>query len=227
MQIPISNRGAFPPEVLELLQAFHRAGFFDEAMLVGSWVMPLFQQAFGIPYTLRTLDIDFAVRFAGRERGKAADLESVITDLGYLPVMMQSGIRKFTRENFSIEFIVHRKGGNDDRVVTVRKWNVTAVPLPFIDILPDFPFLADFGDFQVRAPLPEAYLVQKLLTARRRQVESKKDKDLDQCAVIAGRLDEDRLTQVVRSLKLSVKNSKALREACEALGFPPQRLGLK
>jgi len=226
MQIPISNRGAFPPEVLELLQAFHRAGFFDEAMLVGSWVMPLYQQAFGIPYALRTLDIDFAVRFAGRERGKAADLESVITDLGYLPVMMQSGIRKFTRENFSIEFIVHRKGGSEDRVVAVRKWNVTAVPLPFVDILLDFPFLADFGDFQVRAPLPEAFLVQKLLTVRRR-VESKKDKDLDQCAVIAGRLDEDRLTQVVRSLNLSVKSGKALREACEAIGFPPQRLGLK
>jgi hypothetical protein len=226
MQIPIANRGAFPPEVLELLRAFHRAGFFDEAMLVGSWVMPLYQQAFGIPYALRTLDIDFAVRFAGRERGKAADLESIITDLGFLPVMMQSGIRKFTRENFSIEFIAHRRGGSDDRVVTVRKWNVTAVPLPFVDILLDFPFLADFGDFQVRAPLPEAFLVQKLLTVRRR-VESKKDKDLDQCAVIAGRLDEDRLTQVVRSLNLSVKSSKALREACEAIGFPPQMLGLK
>ena len=112
-------------------------------------------------------------------------------------------------------------------MVTVRKWNVTAVPLPFVDILLDFPFLADFGDFQVRAPLPEAYFVQKLLTARRRQVESKKDKDLDQCSVIAGRLDEDRLTQVVRSLNLSVMSGKALREACEAIGFPPQRLGLK
>ncbi len=227
MQVPIANRDTFPPDVLELLQAFHRAGFFDEAMLVGSWVMPLYQQAFGIPYILRTLDIDFAVRFAGRERGKAVDLESIITGLGYLPVMMQSGIRKFTRENFSIEFIGHRKGGGEDRVITVRKWNVTAVPLPFVDILLDFPFLADFGDFQVRAPLPEAYFVQKLLTVRRRQVESKKDKDLEQCAVIAGRLDADRLTQVVGSLKLSVKNSKALREACEAIGFPPQRLGLK
>ena len=72
LRITIADRAAFPPEVLELLQAFHRAGFFDEAMLVGSWVMPLYQQAFGIPYVLRTLDIDFAVRFAAREREGSA-----------------------------------------------------------------------------------------------------------------------------------------------------------
>lgn len=227
LRIPITNRDAFPPAVLELLQAFHGAGFFEESMLVGSWVMPVYQQAFGISYALRTLDIDFAILFAGRERGKAADLESVITGLGYLPVTMQSGIRNYTRENFTIEFIVHRKGGAEDRVVNVRKWNVTAVPLPFVDILFAFPFLADFGDFQVRAPLPEACFVQKLLTVGRRQVASKKDKDLDQCGVIAGRIDEDRLAKIVRSLKLSVKSSKALREACEAIDFPPQRLGMK
>ncbi len=226
MRLSISNRDAFPPEVLELLQVFYRAGFFEDSMLIGSWAMPLYQQAFGIPYTLRTLDIDFAVRFAARERGEKADLESIITGLGYLPVMLRSGIRKFTRENFSIEFIVHRKGASELDVVSIKNWNITAVPLPFVNFLLDFPFIADFGDFQVRAPIPEAYLVQKLLTAGRRLAESKRDKDFDQCRVIAGKVDPDRLAKVVGSLKLGAKNKKALREACQAIDFPPQRMGL-
>ena len=108
-------------------------------MLVGSWVMPLYQEAFGIQYELRTMDIDFAIKFATKDKGREADLEKVITDLGYIPIMMQSGICKFTRENFSIEFIVHRKGGRTEDVVTIKKWNITAEPLPFVDILLEFP----------------------------------------------------------------------------------------
>lgn len=223
----LSNKNIFPSEVVELFQALHDAGFFEESMLVGSWVMPLYQEAFGMPYALRTLDIDFAVRLAASESVKKADLEDIITALGYVPVMMQSGIRKFTRENFTVEFVAHRKGGRDDEVVAIRKWNITAAPLPFVNILLDFPFIADFGDFRVRAPIPEAYFIQKLLTAQRRPGESKRDKDLEQCSVIARRVDPGRLATVVGSLKLGVKSRKALLVSCEAIDFPPQRLGLR
>jgi len=227
MLLSISNKNIFPSQIQELFQALDHAGFFDESMLIGSWVMPLYQEAFGIPYTLRTLDIDFAVKLAASDKGKVNDLEKVITGLGYLPVMMHSGICKYTRENFSIEFVVHRKGGIDDEVVAIRQWNITAVPLPFINILLDFPFIADFGDFRLKAPIPEAYFVQKMLIAQRRPGEGKKDKDLEQCSVIAGRIASDRLTAVAASLKLSVKSRKALLASCEAIDFPPQRLGLR
>jgi hypothetical protein len=227
MLLSISNENIFPSQVQELFQALDHAGFFKESMLIGSWVMPLYQEAFGISYTLRTLDIDFAVKFAALDRGKETDLEKVMTGLGYIPVMMQSGICKYTRENFSIEFVVHRKGGKDDEVVTIRKWNITAVPLPFINILLDFPFIADFGDFRLKAPIPEAYFIQKMLIARRRPGESKRDKDLEQCSIIAGRVDPERLNAVVASLRLSAKSKKALLASCEAIDFPPQALGLR
>lgn len=227
LTIPRTNKNIFPTEVLELFRALHDAGFFEESMLIGSWVMPLYQDAFGMPYALRTLDIDFAVRLAASESIKKVDLEDIITALGYVPVMMRSGIRKFTRENFTVEFVAHRKGGRDDEVVAIRKWNITAAPLPFVNILLDFPFIADFRDFRVRAPIPEAYFVQKLLTAQRRPGESKRDKDLEQCSVIARRVDLDRLATVVGSLKLGVKSRKALLASCEAINFPPQKLGLR
>jgi hypothetical protein len=189
--------------------------------------MPLYQEAFGIRYVLRTMDIDFAVKFTLSDRDRKVDLEKVITDLGYIPVVMQSGIRRFTHENFTVEFVAHRKGGRDDQIVSIRKWNITASPLPFVDLLFRFPFIADFESFKVRAPLPEAFFVQKLITAQRRPGENKKDKDLDQCSIIARQLDSDRLGAVVRSLKLSRKAQKALRASCEAIDFPPQKLGLK
>lgn len=227
MEVSLKNRGIFQSEVQELLNAFFSVGFFDESMLIGSWVMPLYQGAFGIPYVLRTLDIDFAVNFALSDRTEKVDLEKVITDLDYIPVVMRSGIRRFTRENFTVEFVAHRKGGRDDQVVSIRKWNITASPLPFVDLLLGFPFTADFGNFKVRAPLPEAFFVHKLITAQRRLDESKKDKDLDQCSIIALYLDHNRLDSVMGSLKPSKKTEKTLKASCYAIDFPPQRLGLK
>lgn len=227
LTIPLPNKDIFPSEVLELFQALHNVGFFEESMLIGSWVMPLYQKAFGMPYALRTLDIDFAVRLATSDKEKKSDLDGIITALGYVPVTMQSGIRKYAGENFTVEFVAHRKGGRDDEVVAVRKWNITAAPLPFVNILLDFPFIADFGDYGVRAPIPEAYFVQKLLTAQRRPDESKRDKDLEQCSVIGRSVDAVRLATVVGSLKLSAKSRKALLASCEAIDFPPQKLGLR
>jgi len=227
MQITVKNKDIYPDEVGELLQALYSVGFFEESMLIGSWVMPLYQEAFKISYALRTQDIDFAVKFVLADRGEKVDIEKIITDLGYIPVPMQSGIRKFTRENLTIEFVAHRKGGRDNKVVTIRKWNITASPLPFVDILMNCPFTADFGDFKVRLPLPEAFFVHKLITSRRRIGDSKKDKDLEQCSVIATQLDFDRLKAVTESLKLSKKSQKALKESCEEISFPPQKLGLQ
>ena len=227
MEVSLKHKNIFPSEVQELLREFFSVGFFDDSLLIGSWVMPLYQEAFGIPYVLRTMDIDFAVKFALADRTKKVDLEKLITDLGYIPVVMQSGIRRFTRENFTVEFVAHRKGGRDDQVVAIRKWNITASPLPFVDLLLSSPFTADFGNFKVRAPLPEAFFIHKLITAQRRLVESKKDKDLEQCAAIARQLDPNRLGLFIRSLKLSKKTQKALRASCDVIDFPPQRLGLK
>ena len=171
MRITVKNKDIFPSEVRELLRALDSAGFFEESMLIGSWVMPLYREVFGINYTLRTLDIDFAVKFIHPDRDKKVNIEKLITDLGYLPVVMQSGIRRFTRENFTIEFVIHRKGGRDEEIVSVRQWNITASPLPFVDLLLSFPLIADFGDFEVRAPIPEAYFVHKMITSHRRRAE--------------------------------------------------------
>jgi len=47
-----------------LLRALSEVGFFDRSSLIGSWVMPIYQELYGVGYLLRTLDVDFAVHLA-------------------------------------------------------------------------------------------------------------------------------------------------------------------
>jgi hypothetical protein len=44
LNLSISNKGIFPPQVLQLLHALDAIAFFKQSMLVGSWVMPLYQK---------------------------------------------------------------------------------------------------------------------------------------------------------------------------------------
>jgi hypothetical protein len=75
MHITAKNKDIFPSEVQELLRALHSVGFFEDSMLIGSWVMPLYREVFGINYILRTLDIDFAVKFVHPDKDRRVDLE--------------------------------------------------------------------------------------------------------------------------------------------------------
>lgn len=226
MNLKSTNPHLFPGEVEELLRQLDGVGFFDDAMLVGSWVMPLYRELFGMPYALRTLDIDFAVKIVRGATALKADVESVLVGLGYLPSIAQSGIQRFSRESFTVEFIAHRKGGGDDGIVQLRNWNLTACPLPFVDILQLFPFRADLGTFGVVAPLPEAYFIHKLIVCWRRRETGKQERDLEQCATISRKIDNERLARVMATVKLSKPVVQALRSSCAAIDFPLQALGI-
>ncbi len=226
MGAPTTEAGVFPEPVGDLLRTLHGVGFFEDSVLVGSWVMPLYGRRLGIVYPLRTMDIDFAVQLASAGRSGKTDLEATLLALGYLPSTSQSGVQRFTREGFTVEFLVHRRGGQDRGAVLLRSWNITAQPLPFLNLLLDHAFWADLRTYKVRAPLPEAFFVHKLIAAQRRPEDLKKSKDLEQCAALADKLEEDRLRAVMRAVKLSPAVRKALRVSAEAISFPPQKLGM-
>jgi len=226
LEVKKTSNQLFPQPVSDLLGILSSVGFFDESMLIGSWVMPLYHEFFDISYVLRTMDIDFAVQLLQKGKLRKADLQDIIVSQGFTPFFTQSGIQKFSREGFTIEFIAHRRGGRDEDSILIRTWNITAVPLPFINILIDFPFVADCPGYSIRAPIPEAFFLHKLITAARRLEESKRSKDLEQCAVIAPKLDQSRLDNVCSSVKLGSRTWKAVKSSCEAIDFPPQKLGI-
>jgi hypothetical protein len=149
VELKRTNNIIFTQPISGLLEALSSVGFFEDSMLIGSWVMPLYQEFFGISYTLRTMDIDFAVHLLKGKKSHIIDLEELIVSRGFTPFFTQSGIQKFSREGFTIEFIVHRRGGRDKDPVFVRDWNITAIPLPFVSIMTDFPFMAECEGYQI------------------------------------------------------------------------------
>lgn len=225
MEIKKTDKTLFPQAVSDLLQALSNVGFFDESMLIGSWVMPLYKEFYNISYVLRTMDIDFTVQVLNKRKPRA-DLSEIIVSQGFTTFFTQSGIQKFSREGFTIEFIAHRPGNRDEKPVLSREWNITAVALPFINILSAFPFVCECSGFMIRAPIPEAFFLHKLITAARRRGTSKKSKDLEQCNAIAPQLDAERLGIICGSVKLGHKTWAAVRSSCETINFPLHMLGM-
>ena len=66
-----------PSSIHELLRTISRAGFFDRSVMIGSWVMLIYQKLYGARYALRTMDIDFAVHIAHTRRHITVSCEAI------------------------------------------------------------------------------------------------------------------------------------------------------
>jgi hypothetical protein len=214
----------FPLPIGDLLRSLSEVGFFDRSLLIGSWAMVLYQELYGVPYVLRTLDVDFAVHLAHPHKQMRADLERLITDLGFVDYIAAEGVQKFTAAGYEVEFIAQRPGGREVGALAVREWNLNALPLPFISILTDFSETAILDGFTLRFPIPEAFFVHKLIIAPRRKTDAKREKDLEQCAALVPVLDDERLRRVMESQRFGKETRRQLEQSCAAIDFPLQRL---
>jgi hypothetical protein len=100
-----TNNPPFPAPVASLLKELSTAGFFKESVLIGSWTMLLYHEFFNVSYVLRTMDIDFAIQLLRGKKSLKIDLYELIASHGFTPFLTQSGVEKFSREGFAIEFI--------------------------------------------------------------------------------------------------------------------------
>ncbi|MBI5443521.1 MAG: hypothetical protein HY900_20215 [Deltaproteobacteria bacterium] len=87
MVLRADGDGTFPGQVTELLRTLDGVGFFETSMLVGSWVMSVYGDVFGIRYPLRTLDIDFGVEFVAGGKAATADLEELLVGLSCAAIL--------------------------------------------------------------------------------------------------------------------------------------------
>lgn len=214
----------FPQPVSDLLRALSKVGFFERSLLIGSWAMPIYQELYGAPYALRTLDIDFAVDLAHPQKQMQADLERLITDLGFIDFIAADGVQKFTSAGYEVEFIAQRPGGRQVGSLAIREWNLNALPLPFIRILVDFTETAALDGFAIRFPIPEAFFIHKLIIAHRRLTGEKRQKDLEQCATLVPVLKDERLCRVMQSQRFGKETRRHIMQSCQTIDFPLQRL---
>lgn len=203
-----------------------RVGFFERSLLIGSWVMPIYQELYQAHYALKTLDVDFAVRIAHLRHQMRTDLEKLIIGLGFTDYIAAEGIQKFTAGGYEVEFITQRSGARDIAALQVKEWNINAIPLPFISIMIDFSETAELDGFTLRFPIPEAYFLHKLIISQKRPKEPKRLKDLGQCAVLIDVLDDSRLKDVVDAYRFGKDTRRLIAASCLAIDFPLHRLGL-
>jgi hypothetical protein len=173
---------------------------------------------------LRTLDVDFAVHLAHPQKQMRADLERLITDLGFIDFIAAAGVQKFTAGGYEVEFIAHRPGGKEKGILAVREWNINALPLPFISILIDFSEAAVLDGVIIRFPIPEAFFVHKLIIAPRRLTVEKREKDLEQCTALISVLNDQKLRRVIQSQRFGRETRRHIAQSCTAIDFPLQRL---
>lgn len=207
----------FPDEVRELLRTLSMENFFTDGILCGSWAMVVYRLQYELVYTLRTEDIDFAV---GTAKHCVADIPDILMKLGYLPVQDISGLEKYVKGTFSIEFIVHRKGGKEVPYVTVKEMRIRALPLPFVSMLFINPITVDFRDFSIRIPSVEAGFLHKLIVAQRRKNASKAMKDLDQCTSLIPVIDAAKLAALAKSQRFSKYTRAAILRSANQIGYP-------
>ena len=195
--------------------------------MIGSWVMLIYQELYGARYALRTMDVDFAVHITHTQSLLRADLKQLITGLGFTDYLAAEGVQKFTGGGYEVEFIGQRSGGRSNTgFLSVPEWNVTAIPLPFINILMDFSDVAELDGFNIRFPIPEAYFLHKLIIARKRLSGAKRGKDLEQCTAIIQVINDERLRQVAQAQRLGKETRRHIAASCDAIGFPLHRIGL-
>jgi len=218
-EFQIDKKIDIPEHVRSIFITLDCAGFFNDGILVGSWTMLFYQEAFGIEYVLRTNDIDFALLPEVSKIKKGPDLEAAFSDQGFDPITdILSGLQKFLVGTFEVEFLVHRKGDREE-IVMVSKYNVNAQPLPFLDLLFIEPIIVYHPDFKVRLPSPEALFLHKLIIAQRRKKESKKAKDLEQCATLAPHLDTNRLINIAKEYRMSRETMRNILASCETIDY--------
>jgi hypothetical protein len=219
----------FVEPVNTLLRELSRIGFFNQGLLIGSWPMVVYAQEYGLIYSLRTDDIDFAIVNTAR-KSDGEPLPELLTQLGYEPLTVYpSGIEKYVQDTFEIEFLMHRRGGSAPPAVTVPAWQVAAQPLPFIDILFLRPVDVSVEGYVLRIPSPEALMVHKLIIAQRREgldKEWKKEKDLQQCTALATIARVEEVQCILQEKRTSKDVRNAIRTSCAEAALDMTDLGL-
>jgi hypothetical protein len=213
----------FVQSVTNLLRELDRIGFFSHGLLIGSWPMTIYADHFTLAYALATDDIDFAVEHAVRVMAqKGETIPEILDRLGYTPIKDYSGIETFLHGTFEVEFLTHRRGGDAPPAVVIPPWKVSAQPLPFIDMLFIRPTTVRLGDFGIRIPSPEAFVLHKLIISQRRigaNKEAKKEKDLQQCSALMEIVQADEIKRILGEYRLSRETRKAIRISCVESGI--------
>ncbi|NLI11467.1 MAG: hypothetical protein GX425_02285 [Peptococcaceae bacterium] len=165
-------------ETIALLDA---QGILADLILIGSWVEYIYAESNyfrGFQPSIRTIDLDFLIPNI-RRPAKKVPLCDVMERHGFMTQQRRDGLIKFSKVEgpLDVEFLVREMGHGQVEPYTVEGLGIKATGLRHLDSLSQWTTVLVIRSFQLRVPLPEAYVLHKLVINNRRQ-EMKKKKDL-------------------------------------------------
>ncbi|MBI5892185.1 MAG: hypothetical protein HZB79_00785 [Deltaproteobacteria bacterium] len=167
--------------VQEILRLFSQHKI--NTMLAGSHCLSAYKDALNMKLpTIRTQDVDFLVPYP--YKGKKADIESILSDLGFSIGFNPDGSTYFTNGIFKIEFLTPEKGKGADKAVLIKDLGINAEPLRYMQMLFDEPIHVQTKGFAYYVPNPCVFAFHKILVMKTRKAQTKKEKDMLQIASI-------------------------------------------
>ncbi|MEW5894163.1 MAG: GSU2403 family nucleotidyltransferase fold protein [Candidatus Omnitrophota bacterium] len=204
--------------LLEVLDRLNRHKILKDLVLVGGWCVYFYREYYfkgSYISPFRTPDLDFLVPAPGNIISEG-DLPEILDDLGFIEDFRGSqGYVQLSHPDLKIEFLVHGKGRGTDRPVLLKKWNMNAQPLRFMDILLIKTLDLNIKGIKLRVPHPACFSFQKLIISSRRtgRTAHKADRDRQTAIEVIDELmadaDEQWLLKDIFT-KIEVKQQKQI-----------------
>ena len=170
-------------EILQIiLKRFQKAGILDQIMVVGSWCLYFYRIAFDDNKKLpafRTLDVDFLIPKT-KFLKKKVDISLLLKGEGFVSSFIRSTkMVHYDHPELRVEFLTPELGRGYSKVQEIKQWNVTVMPLRYLNFLLEYPRIIRYGTIQVRVPEPGAFALHKLIVSDRRIKQEKKKSDIE------------------------------------------------
>ena len=151
----------------------------QHVILIGSWAEYVYKEAqlvHGLEPNIVTRDIDFLIKNI-RKPAEPKSITALAREAGY---RIESDILYNTTKiqsgaDLEIEFIVNQMGSGDTSVIKTNL-GVNAQALRNMDILSKHSIKTNLFGFDITVPIPEAYVLHKMLINAERKEKSTKDK---------------------------------------------------
>ena len=201
-------------EFLKFIKLLDNNGCLSHVILVGSWAEFLYNKANLLPKfvsNLRTLDVDFMVKNIHKPKEKI-DIVKLARDDGFLVEKDRLfGTTKIINpEGLEIEFIIAKRGAGSEASVKTNL-GVTAQSLRHLDILSKYTKTVEFFNMDIEVPLPEAFVIHKIIINNERK--DKKEKDKISINSIYQHIDKTKFNEIYETLTL--KEQKIVTEYVE------------
>ncbi|TEB08609.1 hypothetical protein Psch_02175 [Pelotomaculum schinkii] len=166
----------------ETIRILDSQGVLPDLILIGSWVEYIYAESnyfSGFQPNIRTIDLDFLIPNI-RRPAKKVPLCDVMERHGFMTQQRNDGLIKFS--NFEgpleVEFLVRDMGQGQIEPYTVEGLGIKAAGLRHLDILIQWTTTLFIRLYQLLVPLPEAYVLHKLVINNKRLQGMKQKKDL-------------------------------------------------